>query len=145
VGAKTSNSVSISPTAGPSPTERRRIVDEFGALNAELEPIRPKQRRFDCLAKTIRSWYADLPGNQSYTLEGDKFVVIISPKENKRRILDMTAVWKLLGVKRFLAFCSFSLDALEANATATEVSKLVTSDQTGPRSLSVAAKEAAAA
>ena len=96
------------------------------------------------LASIIRSWYAELPENQAYSAKGDKFVVIVSSRENQRYILSMAKVFLLMGQKRFLAFCSLPLKVLEANAPASELCKLVASRQSGPRSLQVAAIDAAA-
>lgn len=132
------------PTAGPNPAQRRRIVDEFGALDAKLATVRTDLRRHESLASIIRSWYAELPENQAYSAKGDKFVVIVSARENQRFISSMAKVFLLMGQKRFLAFCSLPLKVLEANAPASELCKLVASRQSGPRSLQVAAIDAAA-
>lgn len=142
MGAK-ADSVTPIPTAGPTPAERRRLVDEYGSLNLKLAPFRAELRRTDELASIIRSWYADLAPNLAYSAKGEKFVVVAGPKENQRKILSMPNVFRLLGQKRFLDFCSLPIKVLEANASAAEMSKLIASQQTGPRALQVAALDAA--
>jgi hypothetical protein len=142
MGAK-ANSVTPLPTAGPTPAERRRLVDEFGALETKLTALRPDIRRHEQLGKIIRGWYADLPANQAFSCKGEKFVVVAGPREFQRVIRSMLDLFKLIGQKRFLEFCSLPLKVLESNATAAEMAKLVDTRQIGPRALQVAALDAA--
>jgi hypothetical protein len=73
---------------------RRTLVDEYGDLLDTLAPFKNAFARRDAIAKTIRSWYADDTASASFSVEGDHYCVLLSPKGNQTRIDDIEAVYE---------------------------------------------------
>ena len=115
--------------------QRKKIVDEYGALDAELVPVRAKLRRSDELAKIIRSWHAETP-EESVTSAGDRYKVVLSICGLQTRIVSMAGVYQALGHDRFLEHASVTLKALEQSGVDTAaIAALTTKERTGSRSL----------
>jgi hypothetical protein len=119
--------------------QRALIVDELGTLDAELDAMRPKAARAKMLREQVQGWCKDLPAEEGSLFEGATHVVLVSAKENRRAIVSMSAVYKALGLKKFLAACSFTLDALE-KSLGPQSSDFVQTERTGPRKLDIMAR-----
>lgn len=132
------------PASGPTPAEKMKVADEYGALKERLAPHLIDISRLEDLRRQICSWYEDLSPQQSFVVQGEKYVVMISPRDEQRFIVDLQAVFGILGPKQFLSICKVPLDQLEKNATKQQLSQLVQRRRSGPRHLTAAALPAAA-
>lgn len=115
---------------------RRKVVDEYGDLVAELAPWKQKLSRRDDLAKIIREWFSDSDAGVSHTIAGAKHEVVLGEKQLVTRI-DTAKVWSMLGRQKFLEICSLTMKAIEAHLPAAALAVLVSKDRTGTRSLVV--------
>jgi methionine synthase I (cobalamin-dependent) len=117
---------------------RRELVDEFGALDAELSPLRGKQRRHEELAKLIRSWHSNAAPLATLTCSGAWFEVILGQAGNKTRITDMSSVYQAMGHDKFIEHASVTLKALEESGLDSAlIATLTTKERTGTRELIV--------
>ncbi len=113
------------------------LVDEYGAVQAQLDAfsatIKPLKEREKELREQILETVKDLPANEAYGMEGEKYSIAISERRVERTIKSMKRVLALLGEKLFLARCTFPLKALKEELLPDEIAKLVTEASTGPR------------
>jgi hypothetical protein len=84
-------------TDQPTPAE----VDELGHLQAWLALNKSKIDREGELRKKFQEAHEDSEPEESYTVEGKEFTVIIGPKGNKREIVDVRAIYKKLKFQFF--------------------------------------------
>ena len=113
--------------------DRAGIIDEYGELDRRVREFLPTLKAHEAARKIITSWYATEPGDQSFRAEGTLYAVQVGPRENRRRITDMLAVFKALGKSRFVELASIPLKALESCLTAEALGRFLTSERTGPR------------
>lgn len=124
------------------------LVDELGALQAELaeirrgqaESLRDKTKREDELKKAIRSVFKEAPAKKSYSIPGKSYTAEVSACEPRRAVKDAVAVLKKLGTKVFCGLVTIPVTKLEKLVDAGEFDKLVETQPTGPRTLKVSAK-----
>lgn len=116
--------------------QRSAIVDELGALDAELAPFKQKQSRRDELAKIVRGWYAAEHPDLGFVIRGKRFIATLSAKELESTV-DMKGAFKALGRVKFLQICGLTLKALQDNLAASIVAGLVSKARTGSRKLIV--------
>jgi hypothetical protein len=114
---------------------RQAVVDEYGALDAELAPAKAKLRRFEELAKTIRGWHADSAPGLTIIERGETFQVVVGPKAETTILAPAFAICEVLGHERFLEIARTTLGELERTATAEQLDKLTRKDRIGSRSL----------
>ena len=115
--------------------QRKRVVDEYGALDGEL--VRHKARRMDELGKIIRSWHLDADPEAGVSSTGDKYEVFLSAAGMQTRIVDIGEVYRKLGAEVFLEIASVTLKALEAHANPVELALLTKKERTGYRTFVV--------
>lgn len=127
-----------------APADAARIIDEYGQLDQTIQALTAVTKRHKQLEDAIRSWYADADPELPITVAGGTHVVMLTPRANARRILDMWKVYRAMGnVKAFLSICSVTLKALEKALGEERAAKLVVEDRTGPRRISVVPRLAA--
>jgi hypothetical protein len=113
-----------------------KIVDELGALEKELTPLKPKLDRLDSLRRAVRTAFDSEPADQAYVADGKKYSVIVGMRAAQRIIPSILKVYSELKPKKFLEHCSFTLKALDAVGAG----HLAETQLTGPRSLKVLEK-----
>jgi len=117
------------------------LIDEFGALDAELEALKPKKERHEYLRKQILSWYEDEPVDQAFAPEGNLYVVAITERASERsyKPTAMRRLSKYLG-GAFYSLCSLTLKNFDANVPEGDRHRFVDQAQTGARRLKAIAK-----
>ncbi len=101
------------PPAGPSVSPALKAqIDELGALELELAPMRPKIKRAEALRKSVAAAFTGAP-EESGKLDGDKFIALIGERSNQRSITSMPKLFAILKKDVFLENCSFTLGKLE--------------------------------
>lgn len=112
---------------------RCRVVDEAGDLCEQIEPLKRLEVQLEALKKDIASWAdTEFKPAEAVTFEGERHSAQVGKKGDRRRVVSMKAVYKVLGLTKFLAICSCTLKALEseeANLTPKELSALVVKDE----------------
>ena len=120
------------PTPDPA-AQRRKLVDEYAALQSTLAPHRAAIAREKVLEAEFRAWAEGMDPKASPRFGGNSHEVFLSPAGNQTQIVSTAEVFKQMGKARFLALCSITLKAVEA-ALGTELYRQLTRiTQTGPR------------
>jgi hypothetical protein len=119
---------------------RAAAVDEFGELERQRAEFAPSAARHAALREEIASWVADEPPDQEFVFEGQRYLVHVGPKTLEREIRDMPRLFKILGLKRFLALCRFPLAAIDQHVPPAEHPAVVRQDHTGSRKVKAVAK-----
>lgn len=109
-------------------------VDELGAITRELAPYRLSIAKEEALRKAIRAQFNDSPAAEQFEAAGVNFTVILGAKALERSINPARLI-KAIGLKVYASLARISLTALEANVDADIVAGVVTSANTGARSL----------
>ncbi len=124
----------LKPAPPPGvPAELAAMADELGALEKEMAPHAQKLARIDLLKKQIRAACPVSPDKQ-WTLTGNRFLVMLNPCAMERSI-DILKLVRLVGAKAFATFATCTLKALEAANPPAVIAAVVTTEQTGSRSL----------
>jgi hypothetical protein len=109
-------------------------VDELGALERELMPYRAKLTRIDMLRAAIRTSYDNEDAAAGFEARGAKYVCMIGARAEKR-VINVPALIKKVGLKFYSQLCAPTITALEAMCACDIVAAVVTSEQTGARSI----------
>jgi hypothetical protein len=123
--------------------ERQRIVDRLGALEETIAPLKPAIKEAEGLRKTVRGWAADddVAATVAVQYTGSRFDASVTACESRSRITSLAKLFKLLGVRKFLANCTFTLKALEETGI-TPPKGLVVIEPTGSREVHTVRKAA---
>ncbi len=131
-----------------TPDPRVATVDELVTLNETLAPHEEAIKRRETLKKAVRTWPEEdktpAASAVSYAGTGGNLVVL-GPRENQRKWRPgaIGAIFKLLGMEKFLGTCSVTLKAAEEALGPVKVAQLVTEDLTGSRDITVVKTAAA--
>ena len=119
---------------------RPHLVDEYADLERKLAPYRADFRRFEEVARLLRLAANERPGHEVVTIGGERYIVTLSPAGMRTVIAPAAVLYDKLGRETFLRIASTTVKALEANATALEIAELTSQEQSGSRTITVAAK-----
>jgi len=115
-----------------------QLVDEYAYVDGELKAI---QKRHKQLAEQIMAEApADLKPEDSHTLSSARYTIEIKAREWQRRIADLRAVYKLLGIRKFLKAVSMTLKAFEEAVPEDQREALLVKERTGSRGISITRK-----
>lgn len=130
----------------PKEPTREEIIDELGRLDAEIaaDGIATKLTRIKTLRETVRAWSETEPAEKPLLYEGKAYSVTLTPRENQRSIRSLQAVYKALGIAKFIVACSLTLKALEEAVGKENIGKYVTEERTGSRTVATFARKPAA-
>lgn len=109
-------------------------VDELGALEKELAPLKPKFDRLELLRKSVRSRYDASPAAETFEAKGERFVVLVGARANQS-VIDHARLFKAVGAKMFAAIAKTTLKALQENCNCSVQAEVVSVQQIGARSL----------
>lgn len=131
--------------ATPTSLAVNAAIDEFAKLDAEISAMKPKELRHKQLRDNLLAVAEHTRGKDpqaSLVLESTKHVVTFSPREEQRRIVNLGAVKKRLGLPLFMTLVKMTLKNLDAHITTVEQATLgiTVSERTGPRDCKVVAK-----
>lgn len=115
-------------------------VDEYGALDAKLQPYARDWRRREELAKRLRASVEWAHPAAPLTLAGEAYEVELAPCQMETRIVSMSRVYRLLGARKFVKLATITLKALATAVDPAELASLTVAEQTGSRKLTVRAK-----
>lgn len=106
------------------------LIDEAGAIEKEIAPIKPKIDRLKHLREQIR----DLAPADKSQVEGKQFVAVLGEPANKT-VVDYKELLRRISPVKFAKFATATIAALEANVAAGHLAHCMRYEQTGPRSL----------
>jgi hypothetical protein len=87
------------------------MVDELGALEHELAPLKPKIARAELLRSSVRAAYADYVAAEAYTVEGQHYSLSIGARAHEKKV-DLPRLFRAIGPKIFLLLCQVTQKAL---------------------------------
>ncbi len=128
-----------------TPKEEKQIaaeIDEAGDLDAKLntKELKDAAKRLKQLTDGFKEWFALEPAENPVTMSGNRYVLTLSARSNKREFKP-GAMRRLARVlKHFYALCSLTLKDFDDNIPADERSRYVEEGQTGPRKVELIAK-----
>jgi len=114
-----------------------RAVDELGALEAELAPLKPKLARAEALRKALRDRFEGEAPEKACEARGARFIAALGPKAIERTV-DVADLTKRIGWKLVLPLAKVALNALTRLTDPPAVNAAnasITSAATGPRPL----------
>ncbi|MGH9345062.1 MAG: hypothetical protein ACRD19_15040 [Terriglobia bacterium] len=123
---------------------RAALADEYGRLDAELAPLRPKLKRFEALGKLLRVLGHDEPDDRPVEVAGAEYEVTLSASGWRSIVAPNGKLYKRLGKDTFLAVATVTIKALMEAVHPALVAELVRAEQSGPRRIEVQAKETVA-
>lgn len=112
----------------------RTFIDELGALQEELAPLKPKIKRAEALRKIVSDAVACGP-HEGCKLDGNQYTALVSERENQRFITSMSKLFRILKQRVFLANCSFTLKNVELLVPPEQRGDLIGSAPTGSRTV----------
>jgi len=94
--------------------DRQIIVEEFAALDREVENYRPRIQRYEKLRQLILDWYPDVAPEEEITVPGVQCDILITSRDNVRSVSmeGKSKLFKLWGPRGFLTKCSVMLKSL---------------------------------
>ncbi len=117
------------------PANHKKLLDEFGQLDAKLAAMEKHRTRREQLRKQILEWVEELPARKAIDLEGDTFCIAVSAKRPERTIVSMPGVFAALGGKKFVELASVSVKALEQALPASAFARLLKEEPIGRRTV----------
>jgi hypothetical protein len=120
------------------------LVDEYADLERKLAPHRANLRRFEEIAKLLRLAAVEKPGKQAVVIAGERHTITLSPAGMKTVIASAAKLYDKLGKEVFLRVATTTLKALEEHADPLVIAELTHQEQTGTRTITVAAHAKAA-
>ncbi len=109
------------------------IADELGALEKEMSPHAQKLARIEQLRKALRAG-CTAPAGEASTINGEHFVAVLGVCAMERKI-NFSALVKQIGAGVFARFATCTLKDMEARVAPAIAAAVVTSANTGSRTL----------
>jgi hypothetical protein len=119
-----------------------RTIDEYGELERRYVEAKAWLNRREDLRKKIESRYAGEAADESFSAAGNIWQLIVGPRANRRTIVAMPKLFKLLGAKEFLSICEIPLKKLDSLAIDTD--GIVKTERSGNRTITAVPREAPA-
>jgi len=131
--------------AGGHWSQRQKLVNEYIALDQEIDAIRPKLLRHEKLREIILDWYRHVPGEEEITVPGGTYDILVSSRDRLRVVTaeGKAKLYRLWGSKAFIAKAHMYLKALPDPKDEAGLYTVQTS--IGSRHLRVASRGAAVA
>ena len=130
------------PKAAPAPGDKdlglKLLVDEFAALDGEVDRFDAKMKRWEALRKQILGLVTAKPEDEQ-PFSGNVFIVVATPCGEQERIADLAALRKALGAK-YAEIAKPTVAAAKAALAASLHAKHFVTARTGPRRLRVEAR-----
>lgn len=109
-------------------------VDELGALEAELAPVRVKLRRVETLRDLIRKQFEKKPAGKSFEARGRKYFATLGACAWQSEV-DYNQVVKALGLAGYAKIAKPTLKVLEETLPPDVLARVVSYDYRGARPL----------
>lgn len=130
----------MTPAAQPTPAkdlQLPQLVDEYTEVRSRclaFKPnVNPDAERFAELEGEILSRVAKEKPAKRLVLEGELYRLPISPCESRTKLRSVTALFKKLGLRKFLQHCTVKLSA--ARHLGEDGKKYLITKRTGPREI----------
>lgn len=124
----------------PRLSQRQRLVDEWIALEREVDAFKPRQFRHEKIRRLILDWYPELEVDQETIAEGTDFDILITAKDRSRSVTPAgkAKLFKRWGRNEYIARSTVQLKNLPDPKD--ELGLYTEEELKGPRHLHVVAK-----
>jgi hypothetical protein len=133
------------PALLPLDPEFIKKLDRYGYLDARYAEAKHWLDERDKLEAAIQEQYQDHPADQPVHVEGALYSVDLAIRKNQQKITDKAKAFRALrakmGIAPLIEALTFTLKLLDAHIPK-EKQTFVTTDRTGPRTISSAIKSA---
>ena len=121
----------------PQESQRKKLVEEYAAIESQVQAFKPVLSRYEKLRSYILDWYPDLAPEEEQLVPGNTCDILISSRDSIRTVTaeGKTKLLKLWGTRAFIAKCLVHLKSLPDPAD--ELGLYSHKALTGPRHLSV--------
>lgn len=127
----------------PLSQEERQAVEEFVQLDLWRRSIERDIKRHEDLKDRLKGWFAHLPAEGEFEIEGNGFVVQVGANSKEKTWTSLRAVMKACGgVSQFLTVCTVTFKAVSELIGEKAARALQVEEQTGSRRLKVVLKAA---
>lgn len=128
------------PAADPRAVQRLKLIDEFIALDRQVDDFKPLQFRHQKLRELILDWYPTLPPEDEALISGTNRDILISSRDKLRKVTaaGKLKLFKKWGVRAFIAKAEVLLRSLPDPKD--ELGLYTQTTLSGPRHLHVVAK-----
>lgn len=123
-----------------SPSEKARIIDEYGDLEQKVKAFKPTKDRYELLSRQIASWFDAHPPELAVIAEGNRFTAQISARSMKRRLFNTAGLYRILGRPKFLMFAKVNLEDIDKHVPADQHSQFLDTSRSGARRVEAVAK-----
>lgn len=124
---------------GSDAAQLASTIDEFGELERRYIESRTWLNRREDLRKKIESRYANEAPDESFTAIGNVYQIVLGPRANRRIVVAMPKLFKLLGPKEFLSICTIPLNELDRRGI--EMDGIVKEQRIGNRTITAVPRE----
>src|SRR5262249_18284024 len=97
----------------PADADVRKMVDEYGELDRQVQLHAAVALRHDTLKKAIKRMFDGVPADADGTIEGNVYLLRLSPRERERKVRSMDELIAVVGLETFCEVVTVSLAALE--------------------------------
>ena len=112
----------------------RGCVDELGAIQKQLAPLRSLIAREEKLKREIRAAHDGFPADREIPLAGAAFTAVLGAK-GMQTVINLPKLIKIIKAAGFAKFATCTLQTLCANVAEPIYEGVTSLEQTGPRSL----------
>lgn len=125
--------------------QRLKLIEEYAALDREVQDFKPRLLRHEKLRGLILEWYPNVDGEDEITVPGSTCDILISGRDQMRTVTleGKKKLFQLWGSKGFIARAHVLLKSLPDPEDATGL--YTVQSMTGPRHLHVIARVVKAA
>lgn len=113
-------------------------IDEYGELKRQEQIYDPIAKRLAQLREEFNTLTAGEPEDQPVTLQGNLYILQLTPKQNQREIVSMAKLFTAIGRTPFLRLCRFPISAIDDLKVP---AGLVKTERTGSRQITAVARQ----
>jgi hypothetical protein len=115
------------------------LIDEYGELKDALHAVEDKRLRAEIVRAMILSKVGAFPDDAAKTVEGAAYSCDIAARKLENTV-NCSKAFRKLGALQFLSICKVSATALRSLLCGMDAEKLIETERTGPRVLTVTRK-----
>lgn len=95
-------------------SQRQKLIQEYIALDREVQDFKPRIYRHEKLRQLILDWYPSVSPEEEITVQAENCDIVISSRDKVRSVSaeGKKKLWKLWGPRDFIAKCHVHLKSL---------------------------------
>lgn len=123
------------------PTDRAKIIDEYGELDRKVQEFEPLRKQHEKLKSVIKYWYVDAAPEATPIAQGKLYEIQVGACERARTWKSIPAVVRAVGgIQAFYGICSVAIGAVENIIGKSKTAALLAETQSGSRRIKAVPK-----